>query len=79
VYFCLPIANIGPRGERGKSKKTEYGSGKQTLRFKAGGPAVVEVVNDSVEKAVAGINNVLENFLGISDTELGKIVTHLPV
>lgn len=64
--FC----NIGPRGERGKSKKSGYGSGKQTLRFKAGGAAVVEIVDDSVDKAVTGINNVLENYLGISDSDL---------
>lgn len=70
-WFCVILANIGPRGERGKVKKSGYGSGKQTLRFKAGGAAVVEVTDDSVDKAVAGINNVLENFLGISDTELG--------
>lgn len=64
------FSNIGPRSERGMSKKSGYGSGKQTLRFKADGPAIVEITSDSVDKAVTGINNVLENFLGISDTEL---------
>lgn len=63
------FSNIGPR-ERGKGKKANYGSGKETLRFKAGGQAVVEVFDDVVEKAVDGINTVLESFLGINDSEL---------
>lgn len=56
-----------------KGKKMNYGSGKETLRFKANGEAVVEEIDDKREKAVEGINVVLENFLGINDSELGEL------
>ncbi|EEB10531.1 PDZ domain-containing protein GIPC1, putative [Pediculus humanus corporis] len=68
--------NIGPREDKGRGRKSNYGSGKETLRFKAGGAAVVEVVDDSIkyQKAVDGINELLESYLGINDSELaGRI------
>ncbi len=39
-------ANIGPRSGPGSGKKASYGSGKQTLRLRANGPAQVEEVDD---------------------------------
>ena len=41
------FANIGPRGDMRKGKKSGYGTGKETLRFKADGSAQIiqEVIN----------------------------------
>lgn len=38
---------IGPRGEVKKGKKPSYGTGKETLRFKADGSAQIEKVRES--------------------------------
>ena len=59
-----------PGGTGGK--KQGYGSGKQTLRFKANGPAKVEEVDDARTLAEEKINELLENFLGINDADLGN-------
>ncbi|XP_014363428.2 PDZ domain-containing protein GIPC1 [Papilio machaon] len=66
------FGSIGPKssGARG-GKKSNYGSGKETLRFKANGPAMIE--NEHDERSQAGIdkiNGLLESFMGINDTEL---------
>lgn len=47
---------IGPRnGPKGSAKKGGYGSGKETLRFKANGNATIEdVVNKSMVISCAG-------------------------
>ena len=43
MYFCNhQSANIGPRTNPGSNKKAAYGSGKETLRLRANGPARVE-------------------------------------
>ena len=41
------FANIGPRGDTKKGKKSGYGTGKETLRFKADGSAQIieKVIN----------------------------------
>ena len=41
-FFFNFIANIGPRTDPRAGGKKGYGSGKQTLRFKANGQAEVE-------------------------------------
>ena len=46
-------------------------NGTKTLRFKADGRASVEDVDDTMVKAIDRINNLLENFMGINDSELG--------
>ncbi|XP_022902471.1 PDZ domain-containing protein GIPC3 [Onthophagus taurus] len=53
-----------------KNVKKAYGSGKETLRFKAGGVAEIEVKDDIMDIGVEKINNILESFLGINDSEL---------
>lgn len=47
------FGSIGPRGELKKGKKSSYGSGKETLRFKADGSAqIVEmVIGSSMENS----------------------------
>ncbi|KAH8234461.1 hypothetical protein KR038_010581 [Drosophila bunnanda] len=74
---------IGPRsGSRasgsGMPGGRNYGSGKETLRFKANGNAQIEPQFD--EATVAGIeaiNNLLESFMGINDTELASQIWDL--
>ena len=63
---------IGPRSGPGAGKKASYGSGKQTLRLKANGTAAIEEVDNSRSLAEENINKLLENFMGINDSELGK-------
>ena len=65
-------ANIGPRSGGGGGKKS-LGSGRQTLRFKANGSAKVEEVDDARTLAEEKINELLEGFLGINDSELCKL------
>ena len=46
VHNICISANIGPRSGPGSGKKASYGSGKQTLRLRANGPAQVEEIDD---------------------------------
>ena len=69
-FFPIPGA-IGPRSGPGAGKKAGYGSGKQTLRLKANGTAAIEEVDNSRSLAEENINKLLENFMGINDSELG--------
>lgn len=73
------FGNIGPRGDLKKGKKSGYGSGKETLRFKADGSAqiVENVIDDVATIAVGKINTILENFMGIYDTELATRIWEL--
>ena len=87
----LPPANIGPRSGPGAGKKQGYGTGKQTLRLKSNGTGQVEEVSPSVwlllllalflqvdsvrTIAEENINELLENFMGINDAELGRKIT----
>jgi len=65
------FSNIGPRSNPGTTKKAGFGSGKETLRLRANGPACVEEAPDSmVEAATEKINGLLESFMGINDAEL---------
>ncbi|KAF7414686.1 hypothetical protein HZH68_003175 [Vespula germanica] len=73
------FGNIGPRGDLKKGKKSAYGSGKETLRFKADGSAQVvqSVIDDVTTIAIGKINMILENFMGIYDTELATQIWEL--
>lgn len=70
------FGSIGPRNDLRKGKKT-YGSGKETLRFKADGTARIEQVDDAAAIGVEKINTILESFMGISDTELATQIWEL--
>ncbi|EGI63209.1 PDZ domain-containing protein GIPC1 [Acromyrmex echinatior] len=72
------FGSIGPRGDLKKGKKLGYGSGKETLRFKADGSAqIVEQIDDAAAIGVEKINTILESFMGISDTELATQIWEL--
>ncbi|ALC42468.1 kermit [Drosophila busckii] len=73
---------IGPRSQsRASSSATagrNFGSGKETLRFKANGNAQIEPKFDEATVAgVEAINNLLESFMGINDTELASQIWEL--
>ncbi|XP_043256400.1 PDZ domain-containing protein GIPC3 [Colletes gigas] len=72
------FGNIGPRGDLKKGKKSGYGSGKETLRFKADGSAqIIEMVDDAATIGIEKINVILESFMGIYDTELATQIWEL--
>ncbi|XP_030554826.1 PDZ domain-containing protein GIPC3 [Drosophila novamexicana] len=78
---------IGPRSQSRASASASggagnagrnYGSGKETLRFKANGNAQIEPKFDEATTAgVEAINNLLESFMGINDTELASQIWEL--
>lgn len=62
--------SIAPKSGMKATKKTGYGTGKETLRFKANGKAAIEEQDDIMDSGVEKINVILENFMGINDTDL---------
>ncbi|KAI8786886.1 PDZ domain-containing protein GIPC1 [Biomphalaria glabrata] len=66
------FSNIGP--STGKKGSGNLGSGKQTLRLRSSGPATVEIPDEIVTVATDKINNLLESFMGINDTELAQTI-----
>ncbi|GFY41089.1 PDZ domain-containing protein GIPC1 [Trichonephila inaurata madagascariensis] len=75
------FSHIGPRSgtvSGGSNKKGSFGSGKETLRLRAKGPATIEKApNDVVQAAVEKINSLLESFMGINDSELATQIWDL--
>ena len=69
INFCLLLVNIGGRSSSKPIQKS-MGNGKQTMRL---GKGKVEDKDDVVDIAVAKINSLLETFMGIHDSDLGKI------
>lgn len=67
---------IAPRaGNKSSSKKAGFGTGKETLRFKANGNVAIEdELDDSSKCGIDSINNILDNFMGINDAELATQV-----
>lgn len=69
------FTHVGPHADRRKNKKPSYGSGKETLRFSANGPAQIQEEPDDVAKiAIDKINSLLDSFMGINDTELATLI-----
>lgn len=70
---------IAPRkGGAKQSKPGGYGSGKETLRFKANGNAAIEDEHDDVTQCgIDAINTLLDSFMGINDTELATQIWDL--
>ncbi|XP_021918547.1 PDZ domain-containing protein GIPC3 [Zootermopsis nevadensis] len=66
--------NVGPKGDARKGKKANYGTGKETLRFRANGEAQIEQATDEQQVAIEKINNLLESFMGINDSELAALI-----
>jgi hypothetical protein len=57
---------------RGRSKIGDIKNGTKTLRFKADGKVSVEEVDDTMAKTTDRINGLLETYMGINDSDLGK-------
>jgi hypothetical protein len=66
---------IGP-AKRGR-KNSDVKNGTKTLRFKADGGASIEETDDIMDKAVERINGLLETYMGINDSDLGKLKKNL--
>jgi hypothetical protein len=71
------MQEIAPRGAQGGSGTVAAGSGKKTLRMKKDGSAVVEEVDDAVSQMVTKVDDMLENFVGIRDSELSQTIYDL--
>lgn len=67
-----PDFDIAPRKGFKSTAKQNVGCGKKTIRFNSSGPATIEVADDHVQIAVDQINDLMESFLGINDTELAN-------
>lgn len=73
---------IGPRSQSRmpSGRGGGYGSGKETLRFKANGNVEIEEkFDDSTQAGIEAINNLLESFMGINDTELATQIWDLGI
>ncbi|XP_075168986.1 PDZ domain-containing protein GIPC3-like isoform X5 [Haematobia irritans] len=75
---------VGPRSQSrlpsGRGGGGGYGSGKETLRFKANGNVQIEEkFDDSTQAGIEAINNLLESFMGINDAELATQIWDLGV
>jgi len=70
-------AALAPRGNQGGSGNVAAGGGKKTMRMKKDGTAVIEEVNDEVAKMVTKIDDMLEQFVGIRDSELSATIFDL--
>ncbi|EAT35160.1 AAEL012658-PA [Aedes aegypti] len=69
---------IAPRKGGAKQSKPGYGSGKETLRFKANGNAAIEDEHDDATQCgIDAINTLLDSFMGINDTELATQIWDL--
>uniref|UniRef100_T1I230 PDZ domain-containing protein n=3 Tax=Rhodnius TaxID=13248 RepID=T1I230_RHOPR len=65
------FANVDARSSHRNKSKKGYGSGKETLRFKANGQTqIVEEPNKEMQLGLESINRLLDNYLGINDNEL---------
>jgi hypothetical protein len=70
-------SNLAPRAAQGGSGNVGAGGGKKTLRMKKDGTAVVEEVNDDVEKVVGKIDDLLDQYIGIKDSDLSHSIYNL--
>ncbi len=75
MYYVLIDVEPAKRGRKAGDVK----SGTKTLRFKADGRASVEDVDDTMVKAIDRINGLLETFMGINDSDLGKFLKSMMI
>jgi len=73
------FSGIGPRSQnKANGNSRSYGSGKETLRFKANGKTTIEdKFDEHTQAGIDAINNLLESFMGINDTELASQIWDL--
>lgn len=64
------LSEVEP-AKRGR-KANDVKNGTKTLRFKADGKATIEEVDDVTTKVIERINALLETYMGINDSDLGK-------
>ncbi|XP_078741893.1 PDZ domain-containing protein GIPC1-like, partial [Lampetra fluviatilis] len=80
---------IGQRSRAGKlsvesgggavGAKPALGSGRETLRLRSRGAATLEdAPSEFEERATKKVDDLLESYMGIRDTELGELLTHSP-
>ncbi|XP_055441344.1 PDZ domain-containing protein GIPC2 isoform X4 [Bubalus kerabau] len=63
--------DMEPRSKAGKSSTGKIGTGRETLRLRSKGPATVEEVpSEAKEKAIGKVDDLLELYMGIRDTDL---------
>ncbi|CAH1102380.1 unnamed protein product [Psylliodes chrysocephalus] len=73
------FSSIAPKLNKTNGTKKGYGSGKETLRFKASGKAEIQEQDSMMDAGVEKINNILESFMGINDSELSAQIWELSV
>lgn len=73
------FASIAPKTSKGTAGKKNFGSGKETLRFKANGDAEIQKQDDIMDIGMEKINSVLESFLGINDSELAAQIWEISI
>ncbi|KAF5298114.1 hypothetical protein FQA39_LY02538 [Lamprigera yunnana] len=72
------FSSIAPKSAP-KGTKKGYGTGRETLRFKANGKAAIEEQDDERDAGVDKINAILETFLGINDSDLATQIWEMGV
>ncbi|XP_043941805.1 PDZ domain-containing protein GIPC2 [Protopterus annectens] len=69
---------IEPRSRGGKAIDGKISTGKETLRLRSKGPATVEEVpTEYEEKAISKVDDLLETYMGIRDTELAATMVEV--
>ncbi|XP_031950519.1 PDZ domain-containing protein GIPC1 isoform X2 [Corvus moneduloides] len=69
---------IGPRSGGGRGGPPQAGSGRGTLRLRSKGPATVQEQPSAFEeRAVAKVDDLLESYMGIRDSELAATMVEL--
>ncbi|KAG5853666.1 hypothetical protein ANANG_G00028400 [Anguilla anguilla] len=83
--FCLRLVEplkafdmIGQRGAGRSASGVQMGTGRGTLRLRAKGPATVQELPSAFEeKAIEKVDDLLENYMGIRDSELAASMVEL--
>ncbi|XP_016072253.1 PREDICTED: PDZ domain-containing protein GIPC2 [Miniopterus natalensis] len=66
---------IEPRSKAGNISTGKIGTGRETLRLRSKGPATVEEVpSETKTKAIEKVDDLLELYMGIRDTELATTI-----
>ncbi|CAL1580929.1 unnamed protein product [Knipowitschia caucasica] len=69
---------LEPRSKGAKPTESKIGSGRATLRLRSKGPATVEdEPTEFEEKAVKKVDDLLESYMGIRDTELAATMVEV--
>ncbi|KAK7944870.1 hypothetical protein WMY93_000598 [Mugilogobius chulae] len=69
---------LEPRSKGGKPTDSKIGTGRATLRLRSKGPATVEdEPSEFEEKAVNKVDDLLESYMGIRDTELAATMVEV--